>query len=261
MYFLFALLAVLVVWVVVVFLRSRDANEPLVTATPKREEPDIIPRHPVVDPPKIPIDAPVDAPSLPINLIRQSLGQTPRKFSKAMRAYHHIDPPSWLENSDKDLQQIYKQQERIRRDGRIIWCAVVQANGNLFQPGPWDHGASVLWSLDPYFDANVDELLSIARECYALKGVDQTEADALRFSQMITNEMIRGMRLPAPAKLTGGREVFHSSLMVARKHLPSGHLTENIMPVWVDPNPTGILILVPAGYWPPSLTVAWKAGE
>ena len=257
MWFLVILLGSLIVCAVVMFLRSRASDQPLlVNTTPPK--PDVVPVHPRIDPPSNPITTPIGNASLPINQIRIALGNPPRKFSKAMQKYLHSDPPDWIP-SETTLPKNFQLQDRVRTNGKIVWSALVQANSNLFSPGPDDHPALVAWSEDPFFDNHVDELQRIAQACFALKRIDQTEPDGQQLSHAVTSEMERPLRTPVPPSMTGGREVFVSVLLVVRRHLPAGHLTESIMPVWLDPQATGFVILVPAGYWPTSLMEAWKA--
>ena len=76
---------------------------------------------------------------------------------------------------------------------------------------------------------------------------------------MLTVELSRGMLLKVPGRFTSGRAIFHSSMMLSRKHLPKGKLAGPYMPVWVDPDGSGTLLLVPAAYWPASLVAAWDS--
>jgi hypothetical protein len=46
--------------------------------------------------------------------------------------------------------------------------------------------------------------------------------------------------------------------MLTRRHMPKGFVGASLIPVWVDPANTGSLLLVPAAYWPPSLTTQWE---
>ena len=220
----------------------------------------IIPMHPVVLPANrgaSPFDQPTRL-ALPIVAVRDLFGPAPRQFSADLKEYLAIIPPPWLKRQTKDdLQLAYRFQDRIRRDGTVVWAAIVQANSLLFRRGPTDSPASVIFSLDPWYDSNPDDLQLAAHELFQLKGTDQNDADAAAFARMLTNELTRAMMLRAPKRFTGGRNVFHSSIMLPRKHLPKGYLAGSIFPVWVDPTGTGALLLVPAAYWPPSLTAAW----
>jgi hypothetical protein len=220
----------------------------------------VIPTHPVILQPKGPLGwaDQIKKPVLPIAAVRELLGPSPRQFSSELQKYLAVTPPGWLKRQPKDeLQLAFKNQIRIRREGAVMWAAIVQANSLLFRRGPTDCPASVIFSHDPWYDDHAEELLQTAHELYQLKGTDQNDADAAAFARMLTNELTRGMMLRVPKRFTGGRNVFHSAIMLPRKHLPKGYLAGSLFPVWADPGGTGALLLVPAAYWPPSLTAAW----
>jgi hypothetical protein len=46
-----------------------------------------------------------------------------------------------------------------------------------------------------------------------------------------------------------------------RKHLPKGFLSGSYFPIWIDPRPTGAVVMVPAAYWPASLTMEWDGEQ
>jgi hypothetical protein len=97
----------------------------------------------------------------------------------------------------------------------------------------------------------------MAHAGFALKGTNPTDPESLIFAQMLTNEMTRAMGLKLPSKITGGYRVFHSSMLMPRKHMPKGVLSGGFFPVWIDPKNPGPVVMVPAAYWPPSLTMEW----
>jgi hypothetical protein len=167
-------------------------------------------------------------------------------------------PPKWMESYPKDEQWLNIQsQERLLREGRVVWATIVQANNNLFQRNNLETGASVIYSPDPWFDTHVQALALIAHRCFALKGTDPADPESATFARMLTNELIRAMGLKVAGVFTGGRKVFHSSMLMPRKHLPKGFLSGSYFPVWIDAKNPGPVVMVPAAYWPASLTMAW----
>jgi len=220
----------------------------------------VSPNHPVILPPTRAAPRPDQSgkPVIPIEAVRDLLGNCPREFPADIQDYLKAKPPVWLKRRPKDeLQLGFRHQDRIRREGHVVWAAIVQANSQLFRRGPNDCPASVIFSLDPWYDTHPQELVQSAGELFELKGTDQNDPDAAAFARMLTNEMTRAMMLRAPKRFTNGRNVFHSSVMLARKHLPKGFLSGKLFPVWVDPAGTGALLLVPAAFWPASLTAVW----
>ena len=198
----------------------------------------------------------------PIAVVRRQAGHRPRSFDTALADYLRAEMPAWLERRPTDhLRAVYAAQDRLRRDGRIVWACLVQANALLFKPGPSDSPASVVWSDDPYYDEHPEELSLIGSELYAVKGTGQADPGLAEFSRMLANEMDRANGLQVPESLTEGRFVYHSSIMCVRKHLPHGHVSGHLFPVWTDPEPTGLVLLVPAAFWPAELLGRWGPGR
>lgn len=193
---------------------------------------------------------------MPIEAVRELIGSAPRTFEPKIQEYLHIVPPQWALR-DAEMRIAYDRQDIIRRDGQVVWATIVQANKLLFARGPFDHPASMIFSEDPYYDDHPEELREMARDLFLVKGTDQADAESAAFARMLTSELIRAPMLRVPSRFTGGRRVFHSSMMLPRKHLPKGVLGGWLMPVWIDPARNGALLLVPAAYWPASLFAAW----
>jgi hypothetical protein len=140
----------------------------------------------------------------------------------------------------------------------VVWATFAQVNRLMFEPGETDSPGSMIYSVDPYYDTHPTELLRIADALYDLKHTDPDDAELATFAKLLTDELKRGMRLQVPPRYTGGRVVYHSAMVFARKHLPAGYITSNLMPVFVDPADTGLLVMVPAAYWPPQLRAHWE---
>ncbi len=250
-----ALLPIIVVTAIVVVRRSNRPKRRAAAAT-KPAATFVPTTHPVIMP-----RAGGGTPSRvlsPIESIRHLLGPAPRTFDPGLGSYLTVLPPKWLEKSPADEMWLnVKHQERVRRDGQVVWATIVQANNNLFKLIAAESGASVIYSPDPFFDGTRVMLRSIAGQCFATKGTDPADPESAVFARMLTNEMTRGMRLKVPGAFTSGRQVFHSSMLMPRKHLPKGVLSGSFFPVWIDPQNTGAVVMVPAAYWPASLTAEW----
>ena len=217
------------------------------------------PTHPV-------IEAPLTLYAMPqgsqIDAVRALMGPPPRAFARSLSSYLRVDPPSCLlaRKYDEEWDNI-KSQEKLRREGMVVWATIVQANTNLFQRKNIEAGASVIYSPDPWFDRHRDALKAIAKQCFALKGTDPADPESAAFARMLTNEVTRAMGMKVPRVFTEGREVYHSSMLMPRKHLPHGLLRGAYFPVWIDPDKIGAVIMVPAAYWPPSLTTEWDSDK
>ena len=87
-------------------------------------------------------------------------------------------------------------------------------------------------------------------------GSAPADPELARSNRMLADGQGRANRRPIPVRLTGGRAAYHASLMFVRKHLPHGDRAGALMPIWVNPKPTGLVLLVPAAYGPPRPTTA-----
>jgi hypothetical protein len=213
------------------------------------------PRHPAIEPLA---GAPLAAPASQIDSVRALLGPAPRKFPARLASYLSVIPPAWMEdNQDDEMWLNVRHQERVRRDGMVVWGTIVQANNTLFAKNNSESGASVIYSPDPWFDKRKAVLAEIAHRCFELKGTDPADPESAACARMLTNEMTRAMGLKIPRVFTGDRRVYHSSMLMPRKHLPKGFLSGSHFPVWIDSKGTGAVVLVPAAFWPASLTAEW----
>jgi hypothetical protein len=254
-----AAVVISVVTVLAVVAARRAARARLAAkrkAAGAKAKPFVYPTHPIVEAPAGASSTPA---AWPIDSVRQLVGAPPRTFDPALTTYLTVAPPTWMAANPNDEEWVnVKFQERVRRDGPVLWGTVVQANSNLFKRNNAETGASVIYSPDPWFDRNRDALGAIARQCFAIKGRDPTDPESAAFARMLTNELTRGMRMRVPTVFTGGRKVYHSSMLMPRKHLPKGWLSGSFFPLWMDTEKTGAIVMVPAAYWPASLTMEWE---
>lgn len=124
--------------------------------------------------------------------------------------------------------------------GKIRYGYVVQANNEMFRfkdlqtvalPGV------VIYSTDDYFDTNPLALKKIANELYYN-----------RRHNILRNELKYFTAQRLPDELTDGREVYITTIMFYRLHLPLGHLTDSLLPLVADPNHPAAFV-VDVKYW------------
>lgn len=170
-----------------------------------------------------------------------------------------VRPPSWMPGDD-GLMVTYRQQARLFGAGRVVWGKTVQANNNLFQPGPDAHPALFVHGLDHTLDDEVDALHELAHEIYALKGTAPDDADEQQVAAGVTDEMSRKGYVPVPRKLAGGLELFTSTIMIHRESLPERFLShQRALPLLLDPD-TGAGLVLPCEYWSAPVLAAWGVG-
>jgi hypothetical protein len=155
--------------------------------------------------------------------------------------------------------EVYECQGMLLREGEIVWGALVQANSLLFSRGYFDHPAMVVYSPDPFFDDVPGELQDIAHRLFELKNTSPKNPTHRRHAEMITDERERGMGWRVPKSCTGGRDVWSTSVMVFRMHIPGLVLRSGWFPLLTHPETTAVMI-VPKKFWQPELVTIWKEG-
>ena len=190
-----------------------------------------------------------------LHQVRQNLGPTPRRFGWGEWFYLRAARPAWV-RSDPFFRQFYRRMSDLRRNGAVVWGALVQANELLFSPGADDCPASVLYSTDAWYETHLDELMELAGSLYDMKATAQADPWLQEFSRVLEDELDRAPGLQVPHSLTGGRNVYHTSVMVIRKHIPGRVLRASSFPMLVDPQ-RHLVQIVPSRFWPEALVRYW----
>lgn len=188
--------------------------------------------------------------ALALGDVRANLGPAPRAVEKQDK----IAIPSWALSDN--LQLIAKNQHLLSARGSVGWGALVQANNQLFQPGPSNLPGNLLYSTDPQSFGDPGVLVRAASDLFNIKG-KETDPELQLFSDTLADEMERLFRIRMPAQLTGSIESWFTTVLFERSHLPNGIVGGRLMPILAHPD-TEAIIVVPHHYWPPSLTrVVW----
>ncbi|MEM9162642.1 MAG: hypothetical protein AAGC54_06180 [Cyanobacteria bacterium P01_F01_bin.4] len=137
---------------------------------------------------------------------------------------------------------------------------MVQANNQLFEPGKENLPANLVYSPDPWFDHNLSALARLARDLFELKNKTLThpETEELKvFAEAITSEVRGLLNVEIPHHITWDKQVYFTSLVSHRKHLPTGYLKLGWFPLLVAPNKTPAVMVVPERYWSANLKALW----
>jgi hypothetical protein len=197
-----------------------------------------------------------------IEAARQSFGAPPRTFSPEVRKRLLPAPPFWMRLSPGErLWTVFREREQLVTRGKVVWGALVQANELLFRPGPNDCPANAIFSPDNDYDGEPLELGRLGHELFALKGTRPDDPVLRKVAADITNEMQRSFNFRIPDAMTGGREVYFTTIMVHRRHLPGRVLTQGFFPMVVDPGQTEATMILPSDYWPPQMLAFWQPGR
>jgi len=172
-------------------------------------------------------------------------------FRETMLQRDKIKRPVWLTKSD-GLFAIINEQWAIRRTGKIIYGALVQANNLLFEPGTQNSPGNMIYSHDPYYKAHPHELLRLASGLFSFKGDKGLSDETLQaIADILENEMDRNLYSELPLEYTNGRKVIMTGTMFERTHLPNGYIQSSIMPIiasiWAHET-----VMLPVHYWPAS---------
>ncbi len=171
-----------------------------------------------------------------------------------------IHPPAWLTTEDEDpLHLVFADQWILRRHGWVVWGHIAEANDLLRLATGDDHPATVVWSLDPWFDHAVDDLRRIAGDLRDPELGRRSEGETARFARRLSEHVGRVMQWPVPASLAGGRQVILTSILVHRPHLPDGQLASPVVPLLIAPGRSQAAMILPVAEWSPELCDLWAA--
>ncbi len=192
---------------------------------------------------------------------RDTAGAAPRNFSLMDRlSYLNPRTPMWCTPSDP-LTKYVKDRGMLLKEGTIVWGALVQANTLMFQPGTHDHAGEVLFSVEPERVVDPLQLSRVAHRVFGLKGVQQSEPALARIAEHLGEEYARAFGLEVPKSLSPEIPSAISTVLLHRKHLPSGYLKRSIFPILVLVPDPWLAMVLPSRYWPTELTKWWDAGE
>jgi hypothetical protein len=130
--------------------------------------------------------------------------------------------------------------QNVVKCGKVYYGALVQANDKLFKKTrlfPVLPGV-VVYGTDGYFESNPADLKEIAERLFAEKGSNVLQYERQFFSNM---------RLPLDK--TNGRDVYMTTVMISREHLPQYCLQSGLFPVIAAPDKSTSVFIVDCKYW------------
>jgi hypothetical protein len=190
-----------------------------------------------------------------IKTLRYTYEQTQRRMSAFVLASIAAPRPSWLGDDDA-LSEIFRQQNLLLKEGKIVWGSLVQANRLLFEPGDADCPGVLVYSTDTYFDSRPHELELISDKICSFKETNPTDPELNEVARLITDEMDRSMGFTLP-RVFSDKEIKWATFMVFRQHIPNRVLSHDLFPILTHPS-TQAVMMVPCKFWPIELLTAWK---
>ncbi|MCL1895840.1 MAG: hypothetical protein FWG03_04765 [Clostridiales bacterium] len=171
------------------------------------------------------------------------------KFQQGGRKIPALPRPDWM-TADETMSRVYDELPALARTGRIQYAHFVQANVILFKSLPRDDcPAAVIFSTDGYYDENPDKLNGMASMLYAYKGEGGAPENMKAITDAITDEYERLYNVRLPKDADNIFDVFYTTIMVYRKHLPGRKLIGLVVPVITEPNTLQSTLILPKQYW------------
>ena len=154
------------------------------------------------------------------------------------------EPSEFLPLFDIELQK------RFYTEGRIAIGAIVQANELLFQRGKIDSPATFIYTMDSFFIKNPQELTSLASQLFSIKGREGFIPSIQKLADLLADEYSITYSYKLPRNVMDNREIFFTSVVVNRDHLPYGLLMPQVTyPMIVLPNNKPDAMILPHWFW------------
>ena len=191
-------------------------------------------------------------------MLKSEFEKTKSKFYDARENFTIVEKkllklkkPLWAYNkSSKDLAKVYKDQKVLYSQGRIALGTIVQANEELFKT---DNAMSLpavfLFSEDEYFLENPNKLIDMANKLYSLKGKETVDIEVKEFVDAITDEYTTILNKKLPFSISNGRDVYYTTIIVHRMHIPNIYLDRVLYPLLVYPEKVDSSFILSSFYW------------
>ncbi len=187
----------------------------------------------------------------PVRAARLGRQVDPGVAWNASNAHGRLDvaAPEWFAQ-DPVFQRWFAALPALWRDGAVVWSNLVQANSLLFRQGDANCPGEVLY--DPTGRVDPARFAGAAQAMFGLKGLRLRNPWLRFFAEALTHERVRTSGYDLPASL-GARGLQTASLLFFRQHLPGGVLSGGRLPLLVSRAHPGIVMMLPAKYWPDDL--------
>lgn len=181
--------------------------------------------------------------------VNEELGEPPRKLRRSERRVLQLRKPLSLRlGRDRRFDEIFKYQKRLLVNGRAVWGALIQANVLLFEPGPDDCPAAILYSTDPQMDPIL--LQEVASTLMQFKGKRVKNRELQHLGDHLKDEYVVDMKYPIPKDLTDGFPCYYTCIWVQRSHIAGGVLRGRLFPLLALPEETEATMVVHHEFWP-----------
>ncbi|MBX2798332.1 MAG: hypothetical protein KTR31_11700 [Myxococcales bacterium] len=193
-----------------------------------------------------------------LDALRRVFTPPPRTLSPDVIAALELPKtrPEWI-YGDR-LSAIYDRYREIVQHGELALGVIMMANRTLWEPGDNDAPASIVYTFDPVLQEWPERMEQIRHRLYEFHGSTGTpERDPWRrlLLDRLNSGYERTMHQRIDPEITGGFVAYESAVMLFRRHLRGGVVSDRFLPMLVlrrggAPHPA---VVVPASLWPGGL--------
>lgn len=162
-----------------------------------------------------------------------------------------LEAPDWIYQSKDAMRILFDPfvQRKFYKEGKIAIGALVQANILLYEKNKISCPANYIYTTDPYYINNPEELENIAGALYQTKGDYGYRPTIQKLADLLADETERIFAYKLPRDITEGRDVYFTTVFVQREHLPNNILEDKICPMLVLEGQTPDAYILPKWYW------------
>ena len=166
-----------------------------------------------------------------------------------------ISKPGWL--IDDSPFPMFDEAQALYSEGKIVYGSILMANSLLSMD--YEYGISisnpgyVIYSMNPYYDENPNELLLLAEKIYSYRYKNIVPFEMQIFVELMEHENDSYYNIQVPLEMTDGREVFVTSVLFQRNHLPLLKIGGRLLPVFADSENLSTCLPVPKRHFNPEM--------
>lgn len=187
--------------------------------------------------------------------------------ARAVSLIQSYPMPDFLADHPCPVQQVYTQRDQLA-NGSVVWGAVVQAHGDLYEADNTEARLAAVVYAEGGIDA--EALQAIAERLYLIKGrlMRLEYSTDQRFADLLEDESEQQMRLRVPPGIVtdacenigqpGNAACFYTTCVIHPDQLPTGHLQQQLVPLLIAPRQTAATLILPKDYWPPAVRAWWS---
>lgn len=162
-----------------------------------------------------------------------------------------IKKPKWLIKLPKDnLHSIYDNFENFYKNGEVYLSCLMRANTSLFNQISGDRPAQMIYTNDSFYYEHPEELLKIVDNICKIKCENPSKMYEFQdLYDILDDDFCRVFNFKLPYEFTKSRDVFITSVMVFREHIPFQKISNFFYPLLVLKDVDIGAMIVPKWYW------------